>query len=69
MSQDVTQAHVAMVRGVKNCGQHHEENALAPAIQFAQSCDGCTAHIFATIYNAGIQAELEDTLRHVRRLR
>jgi len=67
MSQDVTAAHIAMVRGVKNCGHHHEENALAPAIQFVQNCDKCAGNIFATIYNAGIQVEMQECVRIIRR--
>lgn len=67
MSQDVTAAHIAMVRGVKNCGQHHEENATSPAVQFAQSCDLCAGYIFAVIWNAGVAAEMEECVRIVRR--
>lgn len=66
MSQNVTEAQVAMLRGVKNCGQHHEENATAPAVWFAKTCDFCAGHIFAVIWNAGVAAELQDALRHVR---
>jgi hypothetical protein len=67
MSQDVTDAQVAMLRGVKNCGQHHEENATMPAVWFVQSCDLCAGHIFAVIWNAGVKAEMEEAIRIVRR--
>lgn len=67
MSQDVTDAQVAMLRGVKNCGQHHEENARARAVQFAHECDLCAGHIFAVIWNAGVAAEMQEAVRIVRR--
>jgi hypothetical protein len=66
MSQDVSPAQVSMVRGVKNCGKHHEENKISPAVGFVQECDGCAAHIFAVIYNAGVEAEAQDAARVVR---
>lgn len=67
MSQDVGPDQIAMLRGVKNCGNHHEENKLAPAVQFAQECDRCAGQIFAVIWNAGVKAEMEEAIRIVRR--
>jgi hypothetical protein len=64
--KDVTPDQIAIVRGVKNCGQHHEENKLSPAVQFAQECDRCAAKVFAVIWNAGVQAEMENAIRTVR---
>jgi hypothetical protein len=66
MSQDITPDQIAMLRGVKNCGRHHEENKLSPAVQFAQECDRCTAEIFAVIWNAGVKAELANAIQVVR---
>ena len=45
-------ADIAMVRGVRNCGKHHPENATAPAVQFAQECSECAGDIFIVIWNA-----------------
>lgn len=58
---DVNEVEVAILRGVKSCGNHHEENALAPAVQFAQQCDACARRLFAIIWNAA-------TDQHVRSL-
>lgn len=69
MSQDVNASQIAMLRGVKNCGKHHEENKRSPAVQFAQECDGCAAHIFAVIWNAGVEAETRNAIETVRRYR
>jgi hypothetical protein len=66
MSQNVNEAQVAMLRGVKNCGYHHDENATSPAVWFAQRCDLCAGHIFAVIWNAGVAAELQNAISVVR---
>jgi hypothetical protein len=66
MSQDVDESHIAMVRGVKNCGKHHEENEASPAILFADKCDGCAGRVFAVIYNAGVQAMMKEAVHQVR---
>ena len=47
----VNDADIATVRGVRNCGKHHEENATAPAVLFAQKCDTCAGQIFVVIWN------------------
>lgn len=69
MSQDINESHFAMLRGVKNCGGHHEENRVAPAIQFAQECDCCAGLIFMTIWNAGVDVEAKNAVMIVRRHR
>lgn len=56
MTRPIDPSDIAMLRGVRNCGGHHEENATAPAIQFAQACEGCSKQIFGVIFNAGIEA-------------
>jgi hypothetical protein len=68
VSQDVNASQIAMLRGVKSCGQHHEENELAPAVQFAHGCGRCAALIFATIWNAGVEAEARNAAMTVRRM-
>jgi hypothetical protein len=65
----VDASQIAMLRGVKNCGKHHEENKLSPAVQFAQECDRCAAEIFAVIWNAGVEAEMKECIRIVRQPR
>lgn len=66
MSQTIDQSHIAMLRGVGNCGNHHEEDKLSPAVQFAQECNYCAGLIFVMIYNAGIQVQLRETLSIVK---
>lgn len=60
--RSVTDADIALVRGVKNCGEHHPENETAPAIQFAQKCDVCAGDIFIVVWNA-CRARTEEHLR------
>lgn len=47
----VTESHVAMVRGVRNCSRHGEENLTSPAILFAQTCSFCAGEIFRVIWS------------------
>lgn len=65
MSQKLNDSHRAMVRGIKNCGAHHEENKIAPAVQFAMECDRCAGLIFMIIYNAGVEAEVQAAVQVV----
>lgn len=67
--RDITPANVAMVRGIRNCGQHHEENDTAPAIQFAQGCDRCAGLIYIDIFNLGVQEMSEWAQNELRRRR
>lgn len=67
MSQDINESHIAMLRGVKNCGQHHEENKFAPAVQFAQECDGCAGRIVGTLWNAGVAAATQMAIEMAKR--
>lgn len=49
--RDVTDAEIAMVRGVRSCGKHHEENETAPAVEFSKECRKCASKIFAVVWN------------------
>lgn len=61
-SNVVSEAQIAVVRGVINCGSHHEENKLAPAIEFVRVCDICAGRIFAIIWNEGLEAQARHLL-------
>jgi hypothetical protein len=62
----VDASQIAMLRGVKNCGKHHEENKLSPAVQFAQECDLCAGKIFAVIWNTAFEGVLQEAIRVIR---
>lgn len=52
----VTESHVAMVRGVRSCSRHGDENLTSPAILFAQTCSFCAGEIFRVIWNIAYQS-------------
>lgn len=58
MILDINDSNIATVRGIKNCGQHNEENVTTPALQFAMTCDRCAGTIFITIWNESMQAQI-----------
>lgn len=60
--REPTDADLALVRGVRNCGRHHEENETAPAIRFAESCRFCAGEVFRVVWNAA-QRNVLDNLR------
>jgi hypothetical protein len=64
---DLNESHVAVVRGIRNCGQHHEENSLSPAVQFSLECAKCAGLIFLTIWNASQDARTAQILAMTRR--
>lgn len=47
-------ARIALLRGIGNCGRHHEEEVKVPAVVFAQNCSACAELIVITIWNAGV---------------
>lgn len=57
--------HIAMIRGVRNCGKHHEENATAAALQFANECEKCAGALFMVAWNAA----MNDVKENLERLR
>ncbi len=56
----VNEADVALTRGVKNCGNHHPEDEVSPAIQFARECDVCAGDIFIAVWNASRRKTIEN---------
>lgn len=63
--EEVSPAAIAMVRGILNCGNHHEENATRPAVEFALGCDRCAAQVFEVIYNIGVNTMAKEAVRVV----
>lgn len=59
-------ADIAMLRGVMNCGEHHEENKLAPALEFARECSVCAGSIFVVIWNAAVAAAYKEANEQLR---
>lgn len=64
--EEVSPAAIAMVRGILNCGNHHEENATRPAVEFALGCDLCAGKVFVVIYNTGVNTMAKEAVRTVR---